>query len=99
MTFKRAAASRILIGPAPGHVAPVHSSSRCKGWRQFLYSRKPLSRAAQPARSDHPSEAPFPGREERGWRVVAAGEGEEGVGPVRGLIVPRPVLPHPQALV
>src|SRR5215204_7146828 len=50
-------------------------------------------------RSDHPSETPLPGWEGGGRRVVAAGEGEEGVRPVRGVIVPGPVLPHPPALV
>jgi hypothetical protein len=51
------------------------------------------------ARSDHPTEASLPGRDGRRRRVVAAGEGEERIRPVRGLIVPRPVLPHPPALV
>ena len=32
-------------------------------------------------------------------RVGAAGEGQEGVRPVRGLVVPRAVLPHSPALV
>ena len=67
----------------------------------FLYSRKPLIQVALTAgpclrsRSDNPSEAPLSGRDGRGWRVVAACEGEERVGPVRGIIVPRAVLPHP----
>src|SRR5215210_6092913 len=50
-------------------------------------------------RSDHPSETPLPGWEGWGRRVVAAGEGQEGVGPMRGVIVPGPVLPHAPALV
>ena len=50
-------------------------------------------------RSDHPLEIPFPGRQGRERAVVAADEGEEGVGPVRGIIMPGPVLPHPPALV
>jgi hypothetical protein len=45
-------------------------------------------------RSDHPSHVSLPGREGRGWRVVGTGEGEEGIRPVRGVIVPGPVLPH-----
>src|SRR5215213_5091084 len=74
----------------------------------FLYSRKPCqtgpplhrppSLLALP-RSAHPSETPLPNRDSRGWRVVAAGEGEERVGPVRGIIVPGAVLPQASALV
>ena len=37
--------------------------------------------------------------ERRGRRVVAVGEGQEGVGPMRGVVMPGPVLPHSPALV
>src|SRR5215210_5120670 len=35
----------------------------------------------------------------RGRHVAAAGEGDEGIRPVRGLVMPGPVLPHPPALI
>ncbi len=64
----------------------------------FLYSRK-LSQTGQSlTMSDHPSEAPLSGRDGGEWLVAAAVEGEEGIGPVRGVIVPGSVLPHAPAL-
>src|SRR5918994_6432479 len=50
-------------------------------------------------RSDDPAQDALSGHVGGGWLVVAAGEGEEGIGSVRGVIVPGPVLPHAPALV
>ena len=87
----------------PRNGAEAGRGLRAKAGPDFRTERRIVSQVALSAgpclRSDHPSHVSLPGREGRGWRVVAAGEGEEGIRPMRGVIMPGPVLPHAPALV
>ena len=94
---------RLQIDPRP---YPKNSFRRSLAAPEVLFCRKPLNllhAAIAPVfrrtRSDHPSRVPLPGQLGRGRHVAAAGEGQEGIRPVRGITVPGPVLPHPPALV